>query len=113
MKRLTLCWLLLCPLVHADDWSSGETKIEMGAFGAELVYDAYSSRILRTRDFRERNPLGYKIGIPVDGAAVIGASWLLHRTHHDKLNRWLLRLSVGAEGANDIHQARWEFSPRY
>jgi hypothetical protein len=124
--------LLLALIVPArgqnlpDEPSAGETRIQtriqtptrtrtmFAIFGAEIVADGVTTRILYQRHYPETDPLArpfVQAGVPGQiagsllGAGAVGAMWLaLHRTHHERAARWFLRSVEAGEGVNVARQ---------
>lgn len=90
-------------LPQAPSFWTRETKVTVPTFVALMGADAY----VTNRDwghFHEVNPLMpsttggrglYFLGTSV---AVIGTSYLLHKTGHKSLSKWILRIGIGTEG---------------
>ena len=110
-----LAVLLLCGVCSAQSFWTREMKVETGLLTAEIAYDGDTTQKLMGRGYGEANPLarpmvthgnaGQAAASAVGLGAVLGTSYLLHRAHHDKLSRWVMRAAVIAEGANDVRQA--------
>ena len=91
-----------------------ETKAEFAVLTAEIIADGVSTRILYQRGCGENDPLarpfvragvGGQVAGSFLGLAAAGGAWvILHRTHHDRVAKWMLRSAVAAEGVNDIRQ---------
>lgn len=91
-----------------------EAKIEFAVLAAEVVADGVSTRILYQRGCGENNPIakpfvragvGGQVAASLLSVAAVGGAWaLLHRTHHDRMAKWMLRTLVVGEGINDIRQ---------
>jgi hypothetical protein len=89
---------------------STETKVSFAVFGSELLADGVVTRVLYQRHYDEIDPLAKPFthaGVPgqvgaslLAAAAVGGAWWVLHRTHHDRIARNFLRSVTAAEGSN-------------
>lgn len=89
---------------------SRETKVSFAVFGSELLADGIATRILYQRHYDEIDPLAKpftnagvpgQVGASLLGAGAIGGAWwVLHRTHHDRIARNLLRSVTAAEGSN-------------
>jgi hypothetical protein len=93
-----------------------EAKVEFAVFAAEVVADGVSTRILYQRGFGENNPIakpfvragiGGQVAASLLSVAAVGGAWaIFHRTHHDRMAKWMLRTLVIGEGINDIRQFR-------
>ena len=110
-----LAVLLLCGVCSAQSFWTREMKVETGLLTAEIAYDGVTTQKLMGRGYGEANPLarpmvthgnaGQAAASAVGLGAVLGTSYLLHRAHHDKASRWVMRVAVVAEGVNDIRQS--------
>lgn len=124
MRRILVVLLLLAGTASGQDLPeknlldkgitdapmSGETKVAFAVFGGELLADGVATRILYQRHYDEIDPLAKpfthagvpgQVGASLLGAgAVGGAWWVLHRTHHERIARNLLRSVTAAEGSN-------------
>src|ERR1700678_1397988 len=93
---------------------SNTTLATFAVFGAEVVYDGVTTRVLSQRAYGEGDPLAQpfvRAGVPgqVAGgllaAGATGMAWfVLHRTHHEGMAKWFLLSVVAAEGGNDVRQ---------
>jgi hypothetical protein len=93
-----------------------EAKIEFAVFAAEVAADGVSTRILYQRGCGENNPIakpfvragvGGQVAASLLSVAAVGGAWaFFHRTHHDRMAKWMLRTLVAGEGINDIRQFR-------
>ena len=116
MKNLVFVLLLITTSAFAQSFWTKEVKAETGILAAEAILDGYTTQYILTTGGggRELDPLarpfvthgaaGQAAASAVGIGAVLGTSYLLHRTHHDKLSRWILRVAVIGEGANDVRQ---------
>jgi len=87
-----------------------EAKVEFAAFAAEVAADSVTTRILSQRGLIELDPVarpfvragvGGQVGAGLLSVAAAGGVWaILHRTHHDRIAKWMLRTLVAGEGAN-------------
>lgn len=83
-------------------------------FGAEVVADTVTTRILYQRHHPENDPLARpfvqagipgQIGAGLLGMGVTGGLWFaLHRLHHDCAASWFLRTVTAGEGGNVARQ---------
>ena len=114
MKYLAV--LLLCGVCSAQNFWTKEMKAETAVLTAEIAYDGITTQKLLGKGYGEANPLarpmvthgtaGQAAASAVGLGAVLGTSYLLHRMHHDKASRWVMRAAVVAEGANDVRQSQ-------
>ena len=97
-----------------------EMKIDAGVLVAESIVDGYTTQkyfqwAAQGRGITvERDPLarpfvthgigGQVVACAIGDGAVLGTSYLLYKMRHPKLARWVLRISVTAEGYNAVHQ---------
>jgi hypothetical protein len=106
---------MLATLANAQNFWTKEVKAETALITAEIAYDGYSTQTLLGRGYSEADPLarpmvlrgnaGQAAASVAGLGAALGTSYLLHRTHHDKLSKGVLRAVVVGEGANDVRQA--------
>ena len=100
---------------HPVNFWTLETKVESATLVAASALDGYSTQVaINSKRFHELNPLaspfvahgaaGQVAACAIGVGAVLGAAYLAHRTHHEKLRRFILRASVGAESANSVYQ---------
>ena len=112
-----LFWILVSASFAQDTNSSKvptEAKIEFAAFAAEVAADGVTTRILYQRGLSELDPVarpfvhagvGGQVGAGLLSVAVAGGVWtIFHRTHHDRIAKWMLRAVVAGEGANVARQ---------
>lgn len=127
MKYLLLV-LLACGMAHAENlavstaavvpvqeaeshkpfWTL-ETKIDFGVLGALVAADGITTQRGLSQGYREANPLmrpfvtrgagGEAAGSALGFGAGLGTVYLLHRTHHYKAERIVMRMFVAGEGA--------------
>ena len=93
-----------------------EAKIEFAVFAAEVAADGITTRMLYQRGCGENNPIakpfvragvGGQVAASLLSVAAVGGAWaIFHRTHHDRMAKWMLRTLVAGEGINDIRQFR-------
>ncbi|HEV3513169.1 MAG TPA: hypothetical protein VGS05_15780 [Candidatus Sulfotelmatobacter sp.] len=91
-----------------------EAKIEFAAFAAEVAADGVSTRLLYQRGCGENDPIarpfvragvGGQVAASFLGLAAVGGAWaILRRAHHDRMAKWMLRIAVAGEAANDARQ---------
>jgi hypothetical protein len=121
MIRSLIAILVLsgCALAQSSFWTP-ERKAETGVYAAAIAVDNWSSdkvcdpwkgySLGCNIAYHEHDPLarpfiGHGVGRQTIGASLgfaagIVPSYLLHRTHHEKLSRWWLRTFTVAESAN-------------
>jgi hypothetical protein len=119
--------LLLCAVANAENlvaapdmgalpeapisrpfWSF-ENKVDFGILGGLITADSITTQRGLNEGLRERNPLmrpfvtrgaiGQAEGSALGMGAALGTAYLLHRTHHYKAERIMMRLMLGGEGA--------------
>jgi|SRR5580704_12494151 hypothetical protein len=98
----------------ADVPVSTGTSVTLAVFGAEVVADGVTTRVLYQRHYGETDPLAKpfvragvpgQIGASLLGAGATGSVWfVLHRTHHEATARWFLRSVNAGEGCNVARQ---------
>lgn len=91
-----------------------EAKIEFAAFAAEVAADGVSTRLLYQRGCGENDPIarpfvragvGGQVAASFLGLAAVGGAWaILRRAHHARMAKWMLRIAVAGEAANDARQ---------
>jgi hypothetical protein len=91
-----------------------QTRTMFAIFGAEVLADGITTRVLYQRHYPETDPLARpfvqagvpgQIGASLLGAGAVGGVWFaLHRTHHDRAAKWFLRSVTAAEGGNVARQ---------
>ena len=115
---LVLLLGLLAPVAHGQDLPEApiakQTWTTFAAFGAEVVADGVSTRILYQRHHPETDPLArpfVRAGVPGQiaasllGAGLTGGVWFaLRRTHHDRAAKGFLRSVTAGEGCNVARQ---------
>jgi hypothetical protein len=92
-----------------------ENKVNVSMLAGLVTADAITTQRGLNQGLREANPLmrpfvtngalGEAAGSALGFGAALGAVYLLHQTHHYKVERVAIRLMVGAEGgfvANNI-----------
>jgi hypothetical protein len=92
-----------------------ENKVNVSLLVGLVTADAITTQRGLNQGLREANPLmrpfvtngavGEAAGSTLGFGAALGALYLLHQTHHYKVERVVMRLMVGAEGgfvANNI-----------
>lgn len=95
---------------------SKATLATFAAFGAEVVADGVTTRVLYQRRYDENNPIVRPLvhaGVPGQvGASLLGAGatvgvwFVLHRAHRERAATWFLRLVTAGEGCNVARQLR-------
>jgi hypothetical protein len=93
---------------------SKATWTTFAVFGAEVLADGVTTRVLYQRHYDEINPLARPLvhaGVPGQvgacllGAGATGGVWfVLRRTHHDHAASWFLRSVTAGEGYNVARQ---------
>jgi hypothetical protein len=83
-------------------------------FGAEILADGVTTRVLYQRHHDEINPVAKpfvhagvpgQIGASLLGAGAMSGMWfMLRRAHHDRAAQWLLRSVTAGEGYNVARQ---------
>jgi hypothetical protein len=83
-------------------------------FGAEVLADGVTTRVLYQRHYPETDPLArpfVQAGVPGQvaasllGAGAVGGVWFaLHRTHRERAASWFLRSVTAGEGVNVARQ---------
>jgi hypothetical protein len=91
-----------------------QTRTIFAIFGAEVLADGVTTRVLYQRRYPETDPLARpfvqagvlgQIGGSLLGAGAVGGVWFaLRRTHHERAARWLLRSVAAGEGVNVARQ---------
>ncbi len=93
---------------------SKPTLATFAVFGAEVLADGVTTRVLSQRAYRETDPLAKpfvragmagQIGAGLLGVGAAGGAWyVFHRTHHERMAKWFLRSVTAGEGLNDARQ---------
>jgi Domain of unknown function (DUF5658) len=96
----------------AKFWSL-ENRVNFSIFSAELLADAITTQRGLNQGMREANPLarplvthgaaGQAAASGLSLAAGVGTAYLLHKTHHHKMERLAVRLMIVGEGAVVAH----------
>jgi hypothetical protein len=91
------------------------TLATFAVFGAEVVADGVTTRVLYQRRYDETDPIARpfvhagvpgQIGASLLGAGATGGVWfVLHRAHHERAATWFLRLVTAGEGCNVARQS--------
>lgn len=94
-------------LSNKEFWTV-ENRVDIGAFAALVAADAVTTQRGLNEGLREVNPImrpfvtrgapGEALGSALGFGAGIGAVYLLHRSHHYKLEHTAMRMMVGVEG---------------
>jgi hypothetical protein len=130
--RYLLAIVLLGVAVHAQSFTSTndpalpdassrksfwtiENKVNVSILAGLVTADAITTQRGLNQGLREANPLmrpfvtngagGEVLGSALGFGAALGAVYLLHQTHHYRVERVVMRLTVAAEGgfvANNI-----------
>lgn len=125
MKHLLFLILVLCATAQAEHlalatapmpdapssrpfWTV-ENRVGFAALGSLVVADAITTQRGLSQGYVEANPLmrpfvtrgagGEALGSALGFGAGAGTVYLLHRTHHYKAERIVMRLMVAGEGA--------------
>lgn len=118
MGRRILVVLLWASVAHGQDLPNApvarETWPSFAVFGAEVIADSVTTRVLYQRHYGETDPVARpfvragvpgQIGATLLGAGVTGGIWFaLHRKHHDRTAKWFLRAVNVGEGINVARQ---------
>jgi hypothetical protein len=93
---------------------SKTTWTTLAVFGAEILADGVTTRVLYQRHYEETNPLARplvhagvpgQVGASLLGAGAVGSVWfILRRTHHAHAASWFLRTMTAGEGCNVARQ---------
>jgi hypothetical protein len=93
---------------------SKATWTTFAGFGAEILADGVTTRVLYQRHHKEIDPLAKpfvdagvpgQIGASVIGAGAMGGVWfMLRRLHHERAAEWCLRSVTAGEGYNVARQ---------
>ncbi len=93
---------------------SKATLATFAVFGAEVLADGVTTRVLYQRAYWETDPLAKpfvragmagQIGAGLLGVGAAGGAWyVLHRLHHEHIAKWFLRSVTAGEGLNDARQ---------
>jgi hypothetical protein len=95
-----------CPDNH-HFWTF-ENRLDLGVLAALVAADAMTTQRGLNEGLREVNPMmrpfvtrgaqGEALGSALGFGAGVGAVYLLHRSHHYRLERMAMRTMVGVEG---------------
>lgn len=113
MKRFLMLLITALPVMAQQPkfWTL-ETKIEAGVLAGELAIDGVTTQKLNpsadlnpfARPLVAHGAAGQAAASAIGFGAVLGTSYLLHKLGHQRASRWVLRLSIAAEGASDVRQ---------
>ena len=86
-----------------------ETKVNTGILAGLVATDAFTTQRGLEQGYREANPImrpfvsrgigGQAAGSALGFGASLGTVYLLHKTHHHKTERIVMRLMIGVESA--------------
>ena len=110
-----LALLLLAGVARGQErFFTREMRLETGVLIGQAAFDGYTTQEMFKKGLHEEDPLARPLvtrGIGGQVAAsslgvlsVLGTSYLLRRGGHPKTARWVMRLTIGLEGANCVRQ---------
>ena len=108
--------ILDAPQPQARRFWTAERKILTGGLVSESIIDGVQTQRLLNIGRSETDPLarafdthgvtGQVAACAIGVSASVGAQYLMHRLHHERIAKWVGRIAFVAEGAVVIHNTR-------
>jgi hypothetical protein len=112
---MLLAWTSLAPGQESPTAPMSKVRLATFAvFGAEALADGITTRVLYQRNHSELDPIAKpfvqagvsgQISAGLLGVAAISGAWfVLHRSHHENTAKWFLLTVTAGEGCNVARQ---------